>query len=216
MELSAAAYRDIQPYISDTCTKMIADKKSNIEYFLRRGKDTLQITFRGTDSPRNWKTDLTFWKKTIPYNNADSKIRVHTGFINAYKRRGVRDKILSSIGDDTHYVKISGHSMGAALAVLCAVDIQFNFPDRDIQVFLFGCPRIGNKAFMLSYNKRVEKTVSIENGNDIVTKLPFAFMGYRHVGAKLNIGAFKLPFILSANDHYPHKYYSGLLKKFMP
>lgn len=216
LELSTSAYRDIQPYSSHTCTAMIDNIQSDIQYFLRRDKDILYITFRGTDSPKDWKTDLTFWKKTIPYDNTDSKIRVHTGFINAYKTTGVRDILLKSITNDTHYIKISGHSMGAALAVLCAVDIQYNFPNRDIEVILFGCPRVGNKAFMLSYNKRVDKTVRVENGNDIVTKLPFIFMGYRHVGAKLHIGMIKFPLYFSANDHYPHKYYSSLLNQLMP
>ena len=216
LELSTSAYRDIQPYLPYTCTKMINNKKSGTQYFLRRDKDTLWIVFRGTDSPKDWKTDLAFWKKTIPYDNTKSNIRVHTGFINAYKTDGVRNKILESITDKTHYVKISGHSLGAALAVLCAVDIEYNFPGRDIEVFLFGCPRVGNKAFILSYNKRVNKTVRIENGNDIVTKLPFAFMGYRHVGAKLHIGTFRLPLLFSFNDHYPNKYYSASINKLLP
>ena len=177
LEISTSAYRDIQPYLPHGCIKMINDKKSGTQYFLRKEKDILWITFRGTDSPKDWKTDLTFWKKTIPYDNVKSNIRVHTGFINAYKTKGVRDKILQEITDGTHYIKITGHSLGAALAVLCAVDIEYNFPDRDIEVFLFGCPRVGNRAFITSYNKRVNKTVRIENGNDIVTKLPFVFMG---------------------------------------
>ena len=216
MEISASAYRDVQPYLPYTCIKMIDDTKSGTQYFLRKDRDILWITFRGTDSPKDWKTDLTFWKKAIPYDNSNTNIRVHTGFINAYKAKCVRDKILQTVTDDINYIKITGHSLGAALAVLCAVDIQYNYPDRDIEVFLFGCPRVGNKAFITSYNKRVNKTVRIENGNDIVTKLPFVFMGYRHVGAKIHIGKPRLPFFLSINDHYPHRYYSGLLNKLLP
>ena len=216
MEISASAYRDVQPYLPYDCIKMIDDKKSGTQYFLRKDKDILWITFRGTDSPKDWLTDLTFWKKTIPYDSVKSNIRVHTGFINAYKAEGVRDRILQAVTGKVNYIKITGHSLGAALAVLCAVDIQFNFPDQDIEVFLFGCPRVGNRAFVTSYNKRVNKTVRIENGNDIVTKLPFAFMGYRHVGAKIHIGKPRLPFFLSFIDHYPHKYYSGLLNKLLP
>lgn len=194
---------------------MIDNARSGVQCFLRRHNDVLWITFRGTDSPKDWKSDLTFWKKKIPYDNTGSNIRVHTGFINAYKTPGVRDKILEAVTRDIHYIKISGHSMGAALAVLCAVDIEYNFQNRDIEVVLFGCPRVGNKAFMLSYNKRVNKTVRVENSNDIVTKVPFAIMGYRHVGAKLHIGKLRLPWRFSANDHYPHRYYSALLSKLL-
>lgn len=216
LEFSSSAYRDIQPYSAHTCTAMIDNDKSGVQCFLRRRQNTLWITFRGSDSAKDWKTNLTFWKKTIPYDNEESEIRVHTGFINAYKTPGIRDKILESITHDTHYIKISGHSQGAALSVLCAVDIQYNYPDRNIEVVLFGCPRVGNKAFQLSYNKRVDKTIRVENGNDIVTKVPFAFLGYRHVGAKIHIGAQRLPWHFSADDHYPHKYYSTFLDKYMP
>lgn len=215
LELSTSAYRDVQPYSPRTCTAMIDNAKSGVQYFLRRHNDILWITFRGSDSPRDWRTNLTFWQKTIPYDNTESKIKVHAGFLNAYKTPGVRDKILESVACGTHYIKICGHSLGAALAVLCAVDIEFNYPDRDIEAVLFGCPRVGNKAFMLSYNKRVDKTVRIENGNDIVTKLPFVFMGYRHVGAKMHIGSPRSPLYFSAYDHYPHKYYSALLNKLL-
>ncbi|MCL2717992.1 MAG: lipase family protein [Lachnospiraceae bacterium] len=211
LHLSSCAYRDIQPYTSYPCTKIIDDPASGVQCYLRRDKDTLLITFRGTDSLREWFSNLTFWKKTIPYDNITSDIRVHTGFINTYKMKTVRGKILEAITGDTHYIKITGHSRGAALAVLCAVDIQYNYPDRDIEAVLFGCPRVGNEAFVKSYNKRVDKTVRVENGNDLITKIPFPFMGYRHVGATVRIGAKRLPFYYSANDHYPHKYLSGLL-----
>lgn len=215
LELSTCAYRDIQPYTAHTCTAMIDDTQSEVQCFLRRSGDVLWITFRGSDSSKDWLTNLTFWKKTIPYDNTDTKIRVHTGFINAYKTPAVRENILAAITDGIHYIKISGHSQGAALSVLCAVDIQYNYPDRDIEVTLFGCPRVGNRAFMLSYNKRVDKTIRVENGNDIVTKVPFAFMGYRHVGAKIHVGALRHPFHFSAHDHYQHEYYSRVLNKFL-
>ena len=216
LELSTSAYRDIQPYSAHACTAMIDNAQSGIQCFLRRHKDILWITFRGTDSLKGWQTNLTFCKKTIPYDNTESKIRVHAGFIDAYKTQGVRDKILASITAGTHYVKLSGHSQGAALAVLCAIDIQYNYPNRDIEATLFGCPRVGNKEFVNSYNKRVNKTVRIENGNDIVTKVPFAFMGYRHVGAKIHVGLPRLPFHLSLKDHTPNRYYSALLTKLLP
>ena len=215
LELSACAYRDIQPYFSHTCTAIIDDIKTDVQCFLRRKKDTLWITFRGSDSIKDWKTNFNLCKKVIPYNNTKTNIRVHCGFLNAYKAPNVRNAILSAITKNTHYVRVSGHSLGAALATLCAVDIQYNFPDRDIETILFGCPRVGNENFKKSYNKRVNKTIRIENGNDIITKLPFPFMGYRHVGAKLHIGFPKIPLCFSRKDHSATNYYSGILSKFI-
>lgn len=68
----------------------------------------------------------------------------------------------------------------------------------------------------MSYIHKRSCTTIVENGNDIVTKLPFSFMGYRHIGAKLHIGSPRFPLIFSANNHYPHEYYSAFLNKFMP
>ena len=211
LDLSASAYRDVQPWSQNTCLGTAENASVGVQCYLRTQDDVLLITFRGTASPQGWKTDFAFRKKTIPYGNANSPIRVHSGFLRAYKAPGVRDSILRAVGPGIRSVKITGHSLGAALAVLCAVDIQYNFPRRDIEVVLFGCPRVGNQAFVRSYNQRVNKTVRVENGNDIVTRLPFSCMGFRHVGARLHIGCLRLPFFLCREDHYPVRYLEGLI-----
>ena len=216
IDYSACAYRDIQPYCEYNLIRMISEADFDVQYCLRSKGGELSITFRGTDSLINWITDFAFWEKAIPYGNIESKIKVHTGFLCAYKTPLVRDYILNLITDGIHHIKITGHSMGAALAVLCAADIQYNFPEKNIEVVLFGCPRVGNGAFARSYNKRVNKTLRVENGNDIVTKVPFSFMGFRHVGARLHVGFPRMFGAFSFKNHYPHQYYSSLLNRFMP
>ena len=100
--------------------------------------------------------------------------------------------------------------LGAALAVLCAVDIQYNFPHKDVEAYVFGCPRVGNKAFAKSYNKRVFKTLRVTNGNDIVAKVPPALLGFRHVGINIHTGVLLLPFAVSFEAHRPQNYYRAL------
>ena len=218
-ELSAAAYKDIQPYYPYTCTSMINNAELSVECFLRRQNDILRITFRGTDSPENWKNDLKFWEKSIPYNNRSKKIKVHSGFLNSYKSTGIRDKILASIDDDVKYIKICGHSLGAALSLLCAFDVSYNFSDRNIEVIVFGCPRVGNRTFAKTYNAAVPKTLRVENANDIVTKVPFPlfnpFLNFRHVGSKFRVGGVRLPIIASALDHKLTNYRSSLLQRLL-
>ena len=218
-ELAAFAYRDVQPYYPYTCTTMINNPKSHVECFLRRQTKTLRIAFRGTDSAENWKNDLRIWEKRIPYNNRGPEIKVHRGFLNSYKSMGIRDKIHEAVDDGIKYIKICGHSFGAALSLLCAFDLQYNFPECDIEVIVFGCPRVGNRAFAKLYNKNVTKTIRVENGNDIVTKVPFPllnpFLNFRHVGSKLQIGKPRIPLIYSARDHRPKDYYSGLINRLL-
>ena len=148
-----------------------------------------------------------FFKKVIPYGNRDSEIRVHSGFISAYKSKNVRGTIRSFVSDRIKKIRLTGHSYGAALAILCAVDLQYTFSDRDYEVVVFGCPRVGNSAFRNSYNKRIFKTLRVENAGDIITKLPFAFMGFRHVGARLLL---KSNAFSGVNPHYLQEYYSNI------
>ena len=212
MELSADAYRKVQPYVPGCSLKVIDDRETDVQCYLRKRDDCLFITFRGSNSGKDWKTNLTFRRKSIPYGNTASKIRVHSGFLEAYKY-AARGVINSNITDDVHQVKICGHSQGAALAILCAVDLEYNFPDRDYEVMLFGSPRVGNRAFRDSYNKRVFETMRVENGNDIVTKIPWVCMGYRHVGMRIPIGKPRIPGLISFKAHYPQAYYKNLFKR---
>lgn len=213
MELSGTAYAEQQPTFEASRVITIDDAKGVLCYLREKGS-LLEITFCGSNGPGDWKTNLTFSKQIIPYGNTTSPIRVHSGFLAAYKRPIVRDTIHSQVKPNIQTINISGHSQGAALAVLCAVDLQYNFPTCNISAFLFGCPRIGNHAFQKSYNQRVFRTVRVENGNDIVTKVPFLIMRYYHVGSRVHIGVPRLPFIFSAKDHYPHLYYQNLIKRF--
>lgn len=210
LELALCSYSDTLPVCNtDICTTIV-DSKTDTECFIHTKGNIMYIAFRGTDSKINRINNLCFCKKTIPYGNNDSKIRIHCGFLKGYA--SVRNKIHKLIGKHICEVLITGHSLGAALAVLCAVDIQYNFPDKDIEVYAFGCPRIGNEAFVKSYNKRVFKTLRFNNGNDIVTKIPPAIFGYRHVGTEIHTGKARLPLAISFSAHTPQNYYKNLWK----
>lgn len=214
LELSGMAYAPIQPRGHSRLTT-IDDAESGVQCFLRRDEDRLFVTFRGSDSKLDWHHNFQFFKKCIPYDNPDTAIRVHAGFLNAYKTPKVRRRIQDMVSSSVRKIQISGHSLGAALAVLCAVDLQYNFPDRDIECIVFGCPRVGNAAFRDSYNKRVFKTVRVENGNDIITKIPLWIMGYRHVGVQIALGAPRLPGIVTFLSHDPRRYYQNFLQRYL-
>jgi predicted lipase len=216
LELSALAYKDVQPRPPCGRLTSIDDPESGVQCYIRQCGHELFITFRGSNSEQDWKTNLTFYEKSIPYGSKDSKIRVHAGFVDAYGSPAVRGTIRGMMTDEIACVKIMGHSHGAALAILCASDLEEGYPEKDFEVLLFGAPRVGNKAFRDSYNRRVFKTLRVENGNDIVTKVPFVFWGYRHVGIKVHVGPPRIPLVFSLNDHRPQAYYRNLFKRFPP
>ena len=215
LDYACIAYQQQQPLCMQPLFT-IDNRETDVQCYIRRSRDRLIITFRGSNSSKDWRTNLTFWKKTIPYDNTSSKIRGHTGFLNAYKAPGVRDALHAFMDDGVCHVTVTGHSLGAALAVLCAVDLQYNFPEKDYEVFLFGCPRVGNRAFQKSYNKRVFKTMRVENGNDIVTKVPPAILGYRHVGIRIHTGPPRIPLFVWPEDHRQQRYYQNLFLLLKP
>ena len=114
--------------------------------------------------------------------------------------------------DAVRRVRVTGHSRGAALAVLCALDLQYNFPDRCYEAVLFGCPRVGNAAFARSYDRRVFMTMRVEQGADIVCRVPPAVLGYRHVGMRCRVGPRRL-LPVSFLDHLPGRYYMAMFRE---
>ena len=50
---------------------------------------------------------------------------------------------------------VAGHSMGAAMAHICALDLKFTLGLENVNVYTFGSPRVGNDKFKLYFNKIV-------------------------------------------------------------
>ncbi|MEL6135893.1 MAG: lipase family protein [Cyanobacteria bacterium J06626_23] len=114
------------------------------------------------------------------YADPSRPVKMHSGFIKAYI--SVREQIHQQVQQSgiTQWW-ITGHSLGGALAYLCGLDLQYNF-DLGVQVYTFGAPKVGNEAFVESYNRRVPNTWRVVHGWDIVSKLPRWWQGdYQHV-----------------------------------
>ena len=214
-QYSKLSYNDIENMALANNLWFISNKQTDVQYYLFTTNRTLHIVFRGSDSSKDMISNVRFCKKSVPYNNANSKIRVHTGFLWRYKSDSVRSLIHKFITADIDKIEISGHSYGAALATLCATDLQYNFPQKEYTTILFGSPRVGNNFFKKSYNKRVPNTIRVENGNDLVTKIPFLFLGYQHIGKKYHIGSRSIPFKFSLEDHNIQNYIENLPSKYI-
>tara|TARA_B100000212_G_scaffold31527_1_gene20609 strand:- start:441 stop:863 length:423 start_codon:yes stop_codon:yes gene_type:complete len=76
---------------------------------------------------------------------------------------------------DKKQIYITGHSLGAALATLVAG--RLNNPD--VVLYTFGSPRVGNGK----WNKCQKfKHYRFRNNNDLVTRIPPAWLGFKHNG----------------------------------
>jgi len=95
----------------------------------KRGKDPARvvIVFRGTVEVdyMNWVADMDILK-TAPFEDKD--IEVHRGFYLAYMQ--LRERIMRYLeGVPKVDLVVTGHSLGASMASLCAFDIVTQ-PDR--------------------------------------------------------------------------------------
>lgn len=131
------------------------------------------LCFRGTEPSE--MGDVLADLNAIP-RGAMTHGLVHSGF------RGELDKLWEQVVDhrEKHKNKvfyITGHSLGAAMATIATSRFE-EFCNVD-SLFTFGSPRVGTRRFI---DALVTPHYRFVNNNDIVTSVPFAWMGYRHHG----------------------------------
>lgn len=157
------------------------------------GSEEVIVAFRGTANIRDWITDLDC---LMGIENRDQKAKagngaeVHIGFLRAVT--SVFDPLLQILqAHDGMPVVITGHSLGGALATLCAKALAGKAkveerPNPIAAVYTFGQPRIGNSVFAKNYDAVLgERTWRFVNEEDIVPRVPGLIAGYRHAGQEV-------------------------------
>jgi triacylglycerol lipase len=147
---------------------------------------TAFVSFRGTADVEDWLADL----DAVPddYRPVSGFGQVHSGFQDAYEL--VRNSIAANLATATagcDQILITGHSLGAALAVLAAPDIFRNMPPNKIEprLITFAGPRVGLPDFVTAFNAAVESCFRVVNFLDIVPYVPPP--PYVHVGAQITV-----------------------------
>lgn len=121
--------------------------------------------------------------------------RVHRGFSRLYERclacpvSGPKRPLAEYVRKEAanRPVAVTGHSLGAALATLCAADLALRHRFADLRVVTFASPRVGSAEFARAFDKRVPRCWRIVNEPDAVPALPFAGMGYHHAGRPVRV-----------------------------
>jgi triacylglycerol lipase len=148
---------------------------------------SIVIAFRGSVSEQDWEEDALFAQ--VPFYNG----HVHKGFLSIYdtcKKQILHEYTnhIEDLKDKTLY--ITGHSLGATLAAIHALDVKLqNIEFKDIVMYNFASPRVGNMQFKSLYNTNISDSIRFVNHNDVIPNLPFRTMidkrgniwGYRHV-----------------------------------
>ncbi|KAF5834575.1 hypothetical protein DUNSADRAFT_8700 [Dunaliella salina] len=187
----------------------VNNDETDSQAWLYRNVDTKEavVAFRGTEQIK-WKdlvTDLNLVPSSFNVERIEedhglarlikavspaTDITVHGGFLGAYD--SIKPQIFmlldaiteSGSAEDPWRVYITGHSLGGALATLCAYELATRRgPARSrqrISMYSFGAPRAGNKVFAAAYNACVPDSWRITNSNDIIPTVP-RLLGYAHV-----------------------------------
>ena len=105
-------------------------------------------------------------------------VGVHSGFKRALN--SVWNDIDAALDAVDCPIFYTGHSLGAALAVLAALR------RTPRAVYTFGCPRVGDAR--LPEKLRDIPIHRVVYGDDVVTTVPLEMFGFRHVGTEHRIG----------------------------
>jgi triacylglycerol lipase len=146
---------------------------------------TAFVAFRGTDDFDDVLTDLDI----IPerYALLSGFGHVHAGFQTVY--RLVRGSIAANlaatcVGCDQ--ILVTGHSLGAAMAVLAAPDIFLNMPPNiQPRLITFAGPRPGLCDFAKAFNNVIQSCFRVVNFLDLVPCLPPLI--YVQVGTQIDV-----------------------------
>ena len=143
------------------------------------GNKDLYISFRGTQlTVDNLKSDL--YESLVAFPNVNMNLKVSYGFLKAWL--SVRDYV-STLVNRIQPIRlyITGHSLGGALATLCAFDLKYYAPDIDPIVYTFASPRVGDIGFAQHYDEFINKSYRVQNKWDPIPRLPTTYQGYKHV-----------------------------------
>lgn len=132
-------------------------------------EDTAVVVFRGTDDPADWVANLDRFSVETKHGP------VHRGFQAAYQPLALQVRAYIKQSKAKH-LWVTGHSLGGALAVLCAYDLAENerFPIDGL--ITFGQPLVARPPLTNHINSLLSKKfVHYVNQSDIVPKIPPSF-----------------------------------------
>lgn len=153
-----------------------------------RAGGTAFLSLRGSSDLADWLADI----DAVPtdYRPVSGFGQVHGGFQDVYDCvRGSIATNLAAATEGCDEILITGHSLGAALAVLAAPDVFRAMPPNTIEPRLvtFAGPRVGLTDFAGAFNAAIDCCFRVVNFLDIVPLVPPA--PYVHVGVQIAVNS---------------------------
>jgi len=198
------------------------DNFSSTTGFVATNADSILVVFRGTNV--NEILDTLTNGDTILKTTWSGLSSIHQGFYRAFfkvwgqpfgdDKSIIFPDVLLKAGK--RKIWMTGHSLGGALAQICAAQTEWRGRIPVHSVYTFGQPRIGNNDFAKQMNDKMgDKIFRVIYDKDTVTRLgPFS-MGYRHYGNSIVARGNDITFhksevetSYSANDAYNNMIYN--------
>ncbi|KAJ4771045.1 alpha/beta-Hydrolases superfamily protein [Rhynchospora pubera] len=193
------------------------------------GRRDIVVAWRGTQEVSEWLKDmdvtLVSASELVGQSTTGDEPSVHNGFLSIYTsdnltstitKQSARDQALTEIarlmdkysGEETS-ITITGHSLGAAIATLNAIDIVSKHLNRTnnsssktcpVTAIVFASPRVGNSSFKNAFSQMSNlRLLRVRNVKDVVPNIPPPIR-YTDIGVELTIDVMKSPFIKGPGD----------------
>lgn len=188
-QYSSAAYKDDVPetrslFDADT-VQYISNPASGADLYIgKRVGNQCFIAFRGTKGIKDMLTDANAIRVKMDLDEvADSgRPSVHWGFLKQFRSI---EPHLASFMVDVETIHITGHSLGGALATLCAMSLSHRHPGTFITLTTFGSPRVGCDDFAQQFKARNNiRARRYARPRDTVTTIPTSWR-FKHVGTPI-------------------------------
>ncbi|GMH29855.1 hypothetical protein Nepgr_031698 [Nepenthes gracilis] len=155
----------------------------------RMGRRDIVIALRGTATCLEWVENLRDILIQMPGEEPDTNTetypRVECGFLSLFQTEGEHipslansivkelQKLMDLYKGETLSITITGHSLGAALALLVADEVsKCTQKLPPVAVYSFGGPRVGNRAFANRLRRKNIKVLRVVNAQDVITRVP--------------------------------------------
>ena len=162
--------------------KNVLDDQTTGLVMLDHQYQLIVISFRGTVSDVNWRTNLDFIFKDV--SDICEGCQAHSGFLGSWK--GVQNIVFDAWKStqsqyDGYRTVVTGLSLGGALATLCAAEMSTMAPRGSISLYTYGSPRVGDQLLASFIESSFgPNTFRVTHLNDPVPRLPGRLLGFRH------------------------------------
>lgn len=131
----------------------------------------IYVSYRGSESIQNWIDNLDAVLTDYPLCGG---CEVHKGFYKA--ETSIFNEVLTEVKSlkaqfPSYNVVVTGHSLGAAMATLTAMDLK-NAGVTNVKMINFGSPRVGNTDFANWYSSNMESRARVTHHKDMVPHSP--------------------------------------------